>query len=90
MFAATYDEFAGWVQSRAPSLDQRQARTIATVAVDALLGQRMTAQLLGPGGPGARPSADDRPDAEEEEEEEFIATWAEMVAGQLERAAGTA
>lgn len=89
MFAATYDEFAGWVQSRAPSLDQRQARTIATVAVDALPGQRMTAQLLGPGGPGARPSADDRPDVEEEEEE-FIATWAEMVAGQLERAAGTA
>ncbi len=88
MFAATYDEFAGWVQSRAPSLDQRQARTIATVAVDALLGQRMTAQLLGPGGPGARPSADDRPDGEEDEE--FIATWAEMVAGQLERAAGTA
>jgi AcrR family transcriptional regulator len=78
MFTATYDEFAGWVQSRAPWLDEREARTVATVAVDALLGRRMTAHLL-----GTAPGADDRPDADEDEE--FIATWVEMVASRLER-----
>jgi AcrR family transcriptional regulator len=71
MFTATYDEFAGWVQSRAPSLDRRAAHTIATVAIDALLGQRITAQVLG---------------TDDDDDEEFIATWVEMVAARLEGA----
>lgn len=83
MVTATYDEFAAWVQGRAPSLDRREARTIATVAIDALLGQRITAQVLGTGPAADRGS--DEPSGTDADEE-FIAAWVEMVAGRLEAA----
>lgn len=66
-----YGELADWIRGCAPRLDEHQARRIAVVGVNALLGKQATRVVF------HAPQAD-TPD------EEYIADWTAMVAGRIE------
>ncbi|WP_370065538.1 TetR/AcrR family transcriptional regulator [Mycobacterium sp. MAA66] len=69
-----YGELADWIQGCAPQgLDEAQARRIAVVGVNALLGKQATRVVF------HAPQAD-TPD------EEYIADWTAMLAGRIEPA----
>jgi AcrR family transcriptional regulator len=66
-----YSELAGWIRGCAPGLAAPDARRIAVVAVNALLGKRATRFVF------HAPQAD-TPD------EEYVADWTAMVADRIE------
>lgn len=68
-----YSELADWIRGCAPGLDQQEARRIAVVGVNALLGKHATRVVF------HAPQAD-TPD------DEFIADWTAMLAGRIEAA----
>lgn len=68
-----YSELADWIGGCAPGLDQVEARRIAVVGVNALLGKQATRVVF------LAPQAD-TPD------EEYIADWTAMLAGRIEAA----
>jgi AcrR family transcriptional regulator len=68
-----YSELADWVQGCAPNLNDADARRVAIVGINALLGKRATRIVF------HAPQAD-TPD------EEYIADWTAMVASRIESA----
>jgi len=67
-----YGELADWIAGCAPRLDAAEARRIAVVGVNALLGQQATRVVF------HAPQAD-TPD------DEYIAEWTAMLAGRIQR-----
>ncbi|MUM30689.1 TetR family transcriptional regulator [Mycolicibacterium sp. CBMA 361] len=68
-----YTELSDWIRGCAPALESAEARRIAVVGVNALLGKQATRVVF------HAPQAD-TPD------EEFIADWTAMLAGWIEAA----
>lgn len=68
-----YSELADWIRGCAPNLDEAEARRIAVVGVNALLGKKATRVVF------HAPQAD-TPD------EEFIGDWTAMLASRIEQA----
>ncbi|MCX8555247.1 MAG: TetR/AcrR family transcriptional regulator [Mycolicibacterium sp.] len=68
-----YSELSDWIRGCAPGLDEHEARRMAVVGVNALLGKQATRVVF------HAPQAD-TPD------DEFIADWTAMLAGRIEAA----
>ena len=68
-----YSELADWIRGCATHLDESEARRIAVVGVNALLGKQATRVIF------HAPQAD-TPD------EEYLADWTAMLAGRIESA----
>jgi AcrR family transcriptional regulator len=66
-----YTEVADWITGWAPKTSTRDAKTVAAIAVDALLGKQATSTVL-------RAPEDDMHD------ERYIAEWTAMLAGRVE------
>ena len=73
LFDGLYAEVADWVRGWAPTMSPRDAAAIAAIAVNALLGNRVTRTVFR--APGAD-LADER----------YIAEWTAMLAGRIELA----
>ncbi|HEX5143254.1 MAG TPA: TetR/AcrR family transcriptional regulator [Mycobacterium sp.] len=71
LVSGLYSELADWIRGCAPGLDGNEARRIAVVGVNALLGKQATRVVF------HAPKAD-TPD------EEYLADWTAMLAGRIE------
>lgn len=66
-----YSEVADWVKGWAPKIDDQDAKAIAAIAVDALLGKRLTNAVF-------------RVPATDMQDEDYIAEWTAMLAGRIQ------
>lgn len=66
-----YAEVADWIKGWAPKISKQDAKAIAAVGVDALLGKRATNSVF-------------RVPAKDLQDEDFIAEWTAMLAGRVE------
>jgi AcrR family transcriptional regulator len=66
-----YAEVADWIKGWAPKISTQDAKAIAAVGVDALLGKRATNTVF-------------RVPATDMQDEDFIAEWTAMLAGRVE------
>jgi AcrR family transcriptional regulator len=66
-----YAEVADWIKGWAPKISKQDAKAIAAVGVDALLGKRATNTVF-------------RVPATDMQDEDFIAEWTAMLAGRVE------
>lgn len=64
-------EVADWIKGWVPKIDDRDAKAIATIGVDALLGKRSTNTVF-------------RMPATDMQDEHYIAEWTAMLAGRIE------
>ena len=66
-----YAEVADWIKGWAPKISKQDAKAVAAVGVDALLGKRATYAVF-------------RVPAKDLQDEDFIAEWTAMLAGRVE------
>jgi AcrR family transcriptional regulator len=66
-----YAEVAGWIKGWIPKISDWNAKAIAAIAVDALLGKRATSTVF-------------RIPAADIDDEQYIAEWTAMLAGRVE------
>lgn len=66
-----YAEVADWIKGWAPKIDDQDAKAIAAVGVDALLGKRSASTVF-------------RVPATDVQEEHYIAEWTAMLAGRVQ------
>ncbi len=71
LFDGLYAELTDWIQNWAPTMDQHDAATLATVGVNALLGKRATSTVF------HTPHADSA-------DEHYIAEWTATLACRIE------
>lgn len=66
-----YAEVADWIRGWVPKISDHDAKAVAAVGVDALLGKRMTITVF-------------RVPATDMQDEDYIAEWTTMLAGHIE------